>query len=110
MTNLELTKLWLTGYHEQAISHGLTQSVFHHQLSKLDYSTPEINRLLDQLSDEIEQKSIPTEITVKSMTGGKKVLRGQEAINFYHQAKVVREREKDNSGFTDVDDVNWETL
>lgn len=110
MPDLELTKLWLNGYHEQAISRGLTQAVFRQQLSKLGYSTPELDRLLDQLSKELEQRSVPTEITVKFMTGGKKVLHGQEAINFYRQAKVVREREKDNSGFTNVDDIDWEGL
>lgn len=110
MTDLELTKLWLNGYHEQAISRGLTQAVFRQQLTKLGYSTPEFDRLLDQLSKELKQGSAPAEISVKFMTGGKKVLRGQEAINFYRQAKVVRKREKDNSGFTDVDDIDWRNL
>lgn len=59
---------------------------------------------------ESKEERIPTEITLKFMTGGKKVLRGQEAIDFYRQAKVVREREKDNSGFTDVDNIDWENL
>lgn len=59
---------------------------------------------------ESKKERIPTEITLKFMTGGKKVLRGQEANDFYRQAKVVREREKDNSGFTDVDNIDWEKL
>lgn len=88
MTELELTKLWLNGYHEQAISHGLTQAVFHQQLRKLGYSSPELDRLLDQLAQELAQTNVPTEITLKFMTGGKKVLRGQEAINFYRRAKL----------------------
>lgn len=39
----ELTKLWLNGYHEQAITHGLTQTLFRHQLAELGYASPELD-------------------------------------------------------------------
>ena len=52
MTDLELTKLWLNGYHEQAISHGLTQAVFRQQLRKLGYSSPELDRLPNALMEQ----------------------------------------------------------
>ena len=42
MTDLELTKLWLNGYHEQAITHGLNQTMFRHQLTEMGYSSPEL--------------------------------------------------------------------
>ena len=87
MTDLELTKLWLNGYHEQAITHGLNQTMFRHQLTEMGYSSPELDQLSDQLEQELERMNMPTEITIKFMTGGKKVLRGQEALDFYRNAQ-----------------------
>lgn len=82
-----LTELWLNGYHEQAITHGLNQTMFHHQLAEMGYASPELNQLSDQLAQELERLNMPTEITIKYMTGGKKVLRGQEALDFYRNAQ-----------------------
>lgn len=82
-----LTELWLNGYHEFAIIHGLTQPMFRHQLAKMGYASPELDQLSDQLEQELEQVNKPTEITIKFMTGGKKVLHGQEALDFYRNAQ-----------------------
>ncbi|MCD7085199.1 hypothetical protein [Limosilactobacillus fastidiosus] len=83
----ELTNLWLNGYHEQAITHGLTQTLFRHQLAEMGYTSPELDQLSNQLEQELERLNIPTEITIKFMTGGRKVLRGQEALDFYRNTQ-----------------------
>ena len=82
-----LTELWLNGDHEQAITHGLNQTMFRHQLTEMGYSSPELDRLSDQLEPELERMNMPTEITVKFMTGDKKVLHGQDALDFYRNAQ-----------------------
>jgi len=82
-----LTELWLNGYHELAIIHGLTQALFRHQLAEMGYSYPELDQLSGQLEQELESMNRPTEITIKFMTGGKKVLRGQKALDFYRKAQ-----------------------
>ena len=60
-----LTELWLNGYHEQAITHGLNQTMFRHQLTEMGYSSPELDQLSDQLEQELERMNMPTEITIK---------------------------------------------
>ena len=80
---MDLTKLWLNGYHEQAITHGLTQPMFRHQLAEMGYASPELDQLSDQLEQELAHMNMPTEITIKFLNGGKKVLRGHEALDFY---------------------------
>lgn len=49
-----LTELWLNGYHELAIIHGLTQALFRHQLAEMGYSYPELDQLSGQLEQELE--------------------------------------------------------
>lgn len=53
MTDLELTKLWLNGYHELAISHGLLRTSFENGLKQMGYRAPEIEKLTKQLADEL---------------------------------------------------------
>ena len=53
MTDLELTKLWLNGYHELAISHGLLRTSFERGLKQMGYQKPEIDKLTKQLADEL---------------------------------------------------------
>lgn len=84
---MDLTKLWLNGYHEQAITHGLTQPMFRHQLAEMGYASPELDQLSDQLEQELAHMNMPTEITIKFLNGGKKVLRGHEALDFYRNAQ-----------------------
>ena len=84
---MDLTNLWLNGYHEQAITHGLTQPMFLHQLAEMGYASPELDQLSDQLEQELAHMNMPTEITIKFLNGGKKVLRGHEALDFYRNAQ-----------------------
>lgn len=66
---MDLTKLWLNGYHEQAITHGLTQPMFRHQLAEMGYASPELDQLSDQLEQELAHMNMPTEITIKFLNG-----------------------------------------
>ena len=84
---MDLTNLWLNGYHEQAITHGLTQPMFRPQLAEMGYASPELDQLSDQLEQELAHMNMPTEITIKFLNGGKKVLRGHEALDFYRNAQ-----------------------
>ncbi len=55
MTDLELTKMWLNGYHELAVTHGLEQKGFRQELSKMGYQSPELDNLISQLEQEIAE-------------------------------------------------------
>ena len=55
MTDLELTKMWLNGYHELAITHGLKHQGFCQELRKKGYQSPEIDNLINQLEREIAE-------------------------------------------------------
>ena len=55
MTDLELTKMWLNGYHELAITHGLKQQGFCQELRKMGYQSPALDNLINQLEREIAE-------------------------------------------------------
>ena len=55
MTDLELTKMWLNGYHELAVTHGLEQKGFCKELRKMGYQSLELDNLLSQLEQEIAE-------------------------------------------------------
>lgn len=49
----ELTRFWLEGYHEIAITHGLTTEKLEAGMEELGYAMPEIVRQQDILTDEL---------------------------------------------------------